>query len=149
MSRAVGKVRLQTTDSNHAHPRYPYPNRITGMTLKSPDQVWVGDITYIRLGTRFIYLAVILDASTRGVRGWSLSRTLAQSMTREALDRALASGRCPFMFHSDQGSQYVAWLHTDRLLENHIHISMSNKARPQQNGNVERFMHTLKEEHVD
>lgn len=147
MSRAVGKVRVQTTDSNHAHPRYP--NRIKGMTLKSPDQVWVGDITYIRLGTRFLYLAVILDAHTRAVRGWSLSRTLAQSMTLEALDMALASGHCPFIFHSDQGSQYAAWLHTDRLLENHIHISMSDKARPQQNGIVERFMRTLKEEHVD
>lgn len=147
MSRAVGKVRVQTTDSNHAHPRYP--NRINSMTLKSPDRVWVGDITYIHLGTRFIYLAVILDAYTRAVRGWSLSRTLAQSMTLEALDRALATGHCPFIFHSDQGSQYAAWLHTDRLLENNIRISMSDKARPQQNGIVERFMRTLKEEHVD
>lgn len=147
MSRAVGKVHVQTTDSHHAYPRYP--NRIQGMGLKSPDQVWVGDITYIRLGTRFIYLAVILDAYTRAIRGWSLSRTLAKSMTLEALDRALASGHCPFIFHSDQGSQYAAWLHTDRLLENHIHISMSDKARPQQNGIVERFMRTLKEEHVD
>jgi putative transposase len=147
MSRAVGKIRVQTTDSNHGHPRYP--NHIKGMTLKSPDQVWVGDITYIRLGTRFIYLAVILDAFTRAVRGWSLSRTLAQSMTLEALNMALTSGHCPFIFHSDQGSQYAAWLHTERLLENNIRISMSDKARPQQNGIVERFMRTLKEEHVD
>jgi transposase InsO family protein len=147
MSRSVGKVRVQTTNSNHPHPRYP--NRIKGMTLKSPDQVWVADITYIRLGKRFIYLAVILDAYSRAVRGWSLSRSLSQDLTLNALDMALASGRCPFIFHSDQGSQYAAWLHTDRLLENHILISMSDKASPQQNGIVERFMRTVKEEHID
>lgn len=146
MSRSVGKVRVQTTDSNHPHPRYP--NRIKGMTLNAPDQVWVADITYIRLGKRFIYLAVILDAYTRAVRGWALSRSLSQQLTLDALDMALKN-HIPFIFHSDQGSQYAAWLHTDRLLENSIKLSMSDKASPQQNGIVERFMRTVKEEHVD
>ncbi len=76
MTRSVGKVRVRTTDSNHPHPRYP--NRIKGLKLTRPDQVWVADITYIRLGRRFIYLAVILDAFTRMVRGWALSRTIDQ-----------------------------------------------------------------------
>lgn len=145
-TRSVGKVRVQTTDSNHAHPRYP--NRIKGLKLKQPNQVWVADITYIRLGRRFIYLAVILDAYTRAVRGWALSRHIDQQLTLDALDMALAHGK-PSIFHSDQGSQYAAWLHTDRLLEHRINISMSDKASPTQNGLVERFIRTVKEEHVD
>ena len=146
VTRSVGKVRVQTTDRNHPHPRYP--NRIKGLKLKQPNQVWVADITYIRLGRRFIYLAVILDAYTRAVRGWALSRHIDQQLTLDALDMALAHGR-PSIFHSDQGSQYAAWLHTDRLLEHRIKISMSDKASPTQNGLVERFMRTVKEEHVD
>lgn len=139
-------MRVQITASNHPHPRYP--NRIKGLKLKQPNQVWGADITYIRLGRRFIYLAVILDAYTRAVRGWALSRTIDQQLTLAALDMALAHGR-PSIFHSDQGSQYAAWLHTDRLLEHRIIISMSDKASPSQNGLVERFMRTVKEEHVD
>ena len=146
LSRSVGKVRVQTTDSHHSHPRYP--NHIKGLTLSAPDQVWVADITYIRLGKRFIYLAIILDAYTRSVRGWALSRSLSQQLTLDTLDLALKD-RVPFIFHSDQGSQYAAWLHTERLLENGVKISMSDKASPQQNGIVERFMRTVKEEHVD
>lgn len=146
VSRRVGKVRVQTTDSNHAHPRYP--NRIRGLDITAPDQVWMGDIPYIRLGRRFIYLAVILDACTRAVRGWALSRSLEQSLTLEALNRALAKAT-PFMFHSDQGVQYASFAHTCLLLEADVKISMSDKASPTQNGLVERFMRTVKEEHVD
>jgi putative transposase len=146
MTRSVGKVRLQTTDSHHPHLRYP--NRIRGLNISRPDQVWVADITYIRLRRRFLYLAVILDAYTRAVRGWALSRSLEQQLTLDALARALAKGT-PFIFHSDQGSQYAAWQHTDRLLALGVHISMSDKASPTQNGLVERFMRTVKEEHVD
>lgn len=146
ISRSVGKLRVQTTDSNHPHPRYP--NRIKGLKFSRQDQVWVADISYIRLGRRFIYLAVILDAYTRALRGWALSRSLSQQLTLDALTMALRE-RVPFIFHSDQGSQYAAWLHTDRLLERGVKISMSDKASPQQNGIVERFMRTVKEEHVD
>jgi len=146
MTRSVGKVRVQTTDSNHSHPRYP--NRIKALKLTRPDQVWVADITYIRLGRRFIYLAVILDAFTRMVRGWALGRTIDQQLTLDALNRALTKAT-PLIFHSDQGSQYAAWSHTERLLKEGVHISMSDKASPTQNGLVERFMRTVKEEHVD
>jgi putative transposase len=146
VSRRVGKVRVQTTDSNHPHPRYP--NRIRALDITAPDQVWVGDITYIRLGRRFIYLAVILDACTRAVRGWALSRSLEQSLTLAALTMALAKAT-PFIFHSDQGVQYASFAHTSLLLEAEVKISMSDKASPTQNGIVERFMRTLKEEHVD
>jgi len=145
-SRSVGQVRVQTTDSQHTYTRYP--NLIRGLTLKHPNQVWVADITYIRLGIRFIYLAVILDAYSRAVRGWALSRSLGQDLTLAALRMALAKAT-PLIFHSDQGSQYAAWLHTDRLDEAHVHISMSDKGKPTQNGIAERFMRTLTDEHVD
>lgn len=146
VTRSVGAMRVRTTASNHAHPRYP--NRLRGLKLCRPDQVWVADITYIRLGRRFIYLAVILDAYTRAVRGWALSRHIDQQLTLAALDMALAQAT-PFLFHSDQGSQYAAWAHTERLLERGVQISMSDKGSPTQNGLAERFMRTVKEEHVD
>lgn len=145
-TRQVGRLRVATTDSNHPHPRYP--NRIRGLKLTAPDQVWVGDITYIRLGRRFIYLAVILDAFTRAVRGWALSRSLEQSLTVEALKRALTKA-VPFIFHSDQGSQYAAFAHTSLLLEAGVKISMADKASPTQNALAERFIRTVKEEQVD
>jgi len=145
-TRSIGKVRVRTTDSNHAHLRYP--NQIKGLILGRPDQVWVADITYIRLGHRFIYLAVILDAYTRVVRGWALSRRIDQQLTLDALDMALEKA-VPYIFHSDQGAQYAAWAHTERLLNLGVIISMSDKASPTQNGIVERFMRAVKEEHVD
>lgn len=144
--RSVGKVRVQTTQSNHDHLRYP--NQIRRLRIRYPDQVWVADITYIRLGRRFIFLAVILDACTRAVRGWALSRTLEQSLTLAALEMALTHGT-PAIFHSDQGSQYAARQHTQRLQALGVTISMSDKGSPTQNGIVERFMRTVKEEHVD
>jgi putative transposase len=146
ITRRVGQVRVQTTDSKHPHWRFP--NRIRGLTPTRPNQVWVADITYIRLGTRFIYLAVVLDAYSRAVRGWCVSRHLTQDITLSATRMALESGT-PAIFHSDQGSQYAAWLHTDLLGRAGVHISMSDTGKPQQNGIVERFMRTLKEEHVD
>ena len=146
VSRSVGRVRVRTTDSHHAHPRYP--NRIQGLTIACPDQVWVADITYIRLGHRFIYLAVILDAYTRAVRGWALSTSIDQHLTLTALERALEKGT-PLLFHSDQGSQYACGSHTERLHRLGVIISMSDTAQPTQNGLVERFLRTVKEEHVD
>lgn len=143
---SVGQVRVQTTDSNHPYTRYT--NLIRGMKPKQPNQIWVADITYIRLGTRFLYLAVILDAFSRAVRGWALSRSLSQDLSLDALKMALTKG-APLIFHSDQGSQYSAWLHTDMLDAVGVRISMSDRGKPTQNGIAERFMRTLKDEHVD
>ena len=137
VSRQVGRVTITTTDSSQPHWRYP--NRIKGWKATYPDQVWVADITYIRLGRRFFYLAVILDTCTRAVRGWAVSRNIDQQLTLDALDMALTSGT-PFIFHSDQGSQYTAWQHTQRLSLLGIKISMSDKGQPTQNGLVERFI---------
>jgi putative transposase len=89
----VGRVKVTTTDSNHDLPRYP--NRIKGLQIERPNQVWQSDITYIRLGRRFIYLAVILDAYTRGLRGWHLSCSLDKSLTISALKMALQRHPAP------------------------------------------------------
>lgn len=145
-SRAVGPVRVNTTDSRHAYTRYT--NLIRGVHATQPDQIWVADITYLRFGVRFLYLAVILDACSRAVRGWALSRSLSQELALNALNMALAQGK-PLIFHSDQGSQYAAWLHTEVLTQAGVRISMSDKGKPMQNGIAERFMRTLKDEHVD
>jgi len=145
-TRSVGQVRLQTTDSNHPYTRYT--NLIRAMRPKLPNQIWVADITYLRFGMRFLYLAVILDAFSRAVRGWALSRSLSQDLSLDALKMALTKG-APLIFHSDQGSQYSAWLHTDMLDSAGVRISMSDRGKPTQNGIAERFMRTLKDEHVD
>ena len=145
-SRSVGRVRIQTTDSLHPHGRYP--NRIQGLTLHRPDELWVADITYIRYGFRFWYLAIVLDAYTRQVRGWALSRSLDRFLAVAALQMALTN-TVPLLFHSDQGVQYASFEHTALLLAQGVTISMSDTGQPTQNGIAERFIRTLKEEHVD
>jgi transposase InsO family protein len=145
-SRSVGRLRLATTDSRHNHWRYP--NLIRHLPIGHPDQVWQGDITFIRLHLRFIYLAVILDGYTRTVRGWAVGRQVDQALTLTALQRALAHGR-PSIFHSDQGVQYAAYEHTELLRQSGVRISMADAGQPTQNALVERFIRTLKEEHVD
>jgi transposase InsO family protein len=142
----VRKVRVSTTDSRHEHRRYP--NRIKDLEISHVNQVWVADITYIRLGRRFIYLAVILDACSRGIRGWHLSHSLDKQLSITALKMALAHHPAPDFHHSDQGVQYATPKYTD-LLPDTTQISMSAVGRPMENGIVERFMRTFKEEHID
>lgn len=143
LTRHVGRVR--TTDSSQPHARYP--NRLRETTVTALDQVWVADITYLRFGYRFFYLAVILDAYSRAVRGWSLSRRLDEDLTLAALRQALQT-RQPQVFHSDQGAQYTAKDHVALLLQAQVTVSMADVGEPTQNALAERFMRTLKEEHV-
>jgi transposase InsO family protein len=143
---SAGRVRVVTTDSNHDLPRYA--NLVKDLAITRPNQVWVADITYIRLGRRFIYLAVILDAFTRGLRGWHLSRSLEKDLTASALKMALARQPAPAIHHSDQGSQYATPDYTV-LLPKTTRVSMSAVGQPTQNGLAERFIRTLKEEHID
>ena len=143
----VGRVKVTTTDSNHDLPRYP--NLIKDLAITRPNQVWQADITYIRLGRHFIYLAVILDAYTRGLRGWHLGRSLDKSLTISALKMALKHHPTPAIHHSDQGSQYATLLYTGLLPQKTTLFSMSAVGQPTENGLAERFMRTLKEEHVD
>ena len=137
---------VHTTDSNHPFPRYP--NRVAGLAVVRPDQVWVGDITYIRLLTGFVYLAVLMDVFTRAIRGWHLGRYLDQSLTLTALRRALVQAT-PTIHHSDQGVQYAATAYVDLLTVHRITISMAEVGEPTQNGYAERLMRTIKEEEVD
>jgi len=143
----VGRVKVTTTDSHHDLPRYP--NLIKDLAITRPNQVWQADITYIRLGRHFIYLAVILDAYTRGLRGWHLSHSLDKSLTISALKMALKHHPAPEIHHSDQGSQYATPLYTSVFPTTPTPISMSAVGQPTENGLAERFMRTLKEEHVD
>jgi len=145
-SRQSGRVRVNTTDSSQPHWRYP--NLLKHRVITSPAEAWVADITYIRFGTRFLYLAVMVDAYTRAVRGWALSRTIDQHLTLTALRMALTNGQ-PAIFHSDQGAQYTAWEHTDLLRNAGCQISMADVGQPTQNALAERFIRTFKEEHLD
>ncbi len=120
------------------------------MALKvdHPEQLWVCDMTYVRLGNGFIYLAVIMDVFTRAIRGWNLSRDLDTELTLGALQRALRL--CiPEMHHSDQGVQYAAQSYTDLLKRYEVQISMATQGKPEENGYAERLMRTIKEEEVD
>ena len=134
-----------TTNSQHPYPRYP--NLLQDLVITHPDQVWVSDITYIRLGRGFVYLAVIMDLFTRCIRGWHLSRSLGQQLTLVALQKALKENS-PHIHHSDQGWQYAASEYVDTLLKAHVKISMAEVGEPTQNGYAERLIRTIKEEEV-
>jgi transposase InsO family protein len=134
-----------TTDSRHSYPRYP--NLVAGLEVSEPDEVWVSDITYVRLRSEFIYLAVIMDVFTRIIRGWRLSRSLAVELTLAALEQALAKA-VPRIHHSDQGVQYAATEYTRRLVEAGVLISMAEVGHAEQNGYCERVIRTIKEEEV-
>jgi len=148
MSLQAKKVirKRRTTNSEHSFPRYP--NLVEFLVVQRPDQVWVADITYIRLKQGFVYLAVLMDVFTRAIRGWHLGRSLEQALTLTALQKALQS-HCPEIHHSDQGLQYAATDYTGLLQERDIQISMAQVGEPTQNGYAERLMRTIKEEEVD
>lgn len=139
---------VRTTDSDHKLP--VYPNLAKGMKVTRLNQLWVADITYIRLMFEFVYLAVILDAYSRRVIGWSLGRTLETSLTVEALNEAIGHGRVEpgLVHHSDRGIQYASKAYTEMLGEHGIQISMSRRGNPYDNAKAESFMKTLKYEEV-
>jgi putative transposase len=139
---------VATTDSAHTLP--VYPNLARERTLTGLDQLWVADITYIRLRAEFVYLAVILDAFSRRVLGWALGRTLEDTLTLRALRLALEQRRpAPgLVHHSDRGVQYASSDYTDLLRAQGIVISMSRKGNPYDNAKAESFMKTLKYEEV-
>ena len=139
---------VMTTDSNHNRP--VYPNLAGELVLTGINQLWVADITYIRLEVEFVYLAVVLDAYSRRVIGWELDRTLEDDLSLAALRMALRS-RTPaagLVHHSDRGIQYASGDYTDLLKDNKILISMSRKGNPYDNAICESFMKTLKYEEV-
>jgi putative transposase len=137
-----------TNDSNHDLP--VYPNLASTLVLTGLDQLWVADITYIRLQLEFVYLAVMLDAFSRREIGWALDRTLEASLTITALQVALRRRRpAPgLVHHSDQGVQYASTDYTDLLKASGITISMSRRGNPYDDATCESFLKTLKYEEV-
>jgi transposase InsO family protein len=137
-----------TTDSNHDLP--VHPNLASTLVLTGLDQLWVADLTYIRLELEFIYLAVILDAFSRREIGWALDRTLETSLAIDALQMALRRRRpAPgLVHHSDQGVQYASTDYTALLKASGITISMSRRGNPYDNATCESFLKTLKYEEV-
>ncbi len=139
---------VATTDSGHA--LRTYPNLATGFTPTGPDQLWVADITSIRLPTTFAYLACILDAWSRRCVGWELSRWIDTGLTLAALERAVAT-RDPapgLIHHSDRGVQYASTAYVARLEGIEARISMAAVGTPDENAKAESFFKTLKCEEV-
>lgn len=137
-----------TTDSRHG--LRTYPNVAADLEVTGLNQLWVADITYIRLEEEFVYLAVILDAHSRRVIGWHLDNTLEDSLTITALQMALAQRPAGpgLVHHSDRGVQYASGDYTKLLRDHGITISMSRRANPWDNAACESFMKTLKYEEV-
>jgi len=143
-----GRAFKITTDSRHHLP--VYPNLAKDIQPTAVNQLWVADITYIRLRTEFVYLAVVLDAFSRRVIGWALGRTLEASLAIAALRMALLD-RQPapgLVHHSDRGVQYASLDYTEMLKQHKATISMSRKGNPYDNAACESFMKTLKYEEV-
>ena len=138
----------KTTDSKHGFPKYP--NLIKGTNISRLNQVWLSDITYIRIQTGFVYLAAILDAFSRRVIGYAISARLDSSLALEALHMAIA-GRRPdlgVIHHSDQGVQYASTEYVSELERHGFSISMARRGNPYDNAVMESFFKTLKQEEV-
>jgi transposase InsO family protein len=139
----------KTTDS--AHPFAIVPNRIRDLVPTAPDQIWVADITYIRLKRAFVYLAAILDAFSRKAVGWALEDHLRAELCVKALDMAVEARKPPphsLIHHSDRGVQYACHEYRARLASLEIEASMSRPGNPYDNAKAESFMKTLKSEEV-
>ena len=140
----------QTTMSRHGFEIAP--NLTRGLKPSGFDQIWVADITYVRLAEGFVYLAAVLDAFSRKVVGWALADHLEASLAVEALDMAL-SARDPapmsLIHHSDRGVQYASLAYLARLRERKVAVSMSRPGNPYDNAKAESFMKTLKHEEVN
>lgn len=139
---------ILTTDSNHELPIYP--NLAREMVLSDIGQLWVADITYIRLETEFVYLAVLLDAFSRRCLGWSLQRSFEATLVLEALRMAVKQRRPRpgLVHHSDRGVQYASSDYTAQLERHGIQISMSRRGNVYDNALAEAFIKTLKYEEV-
>jgi len=139
---------VRTTDSQHNLPLYP--NLASTLVLRGIDQLWVADITYIRLQSEFVYLAVVMDAYSRRVLGWNLGRSLEAELALVALQQALQRRKPQpgLVHHSDRGVQYACQAYTDLLRHHQVTISMSRKGNPYDNAFAESFFKTLKYEEV-
>jgi transposase InsO family protein len=146
---AVRKRRFVfTTDSRHTYAVYPH--LAARLVLTAVNQLWVADITYVRLRETFLYLAIVLDAYSRRVIGWELGEDLSADLALSALNRALADRAVApgIMHHSDRGVQYCSHAYVETLQAHQFLISMSRTGNPYDNAKAESFMKTLKSEEV-
>ncbi len=125
----------------------PWTNLLETLEVSHQDQVWVGDVTYVRVKGRFVYVAVLMDVFSRMIKGWKLSQHLTQSLTLKPLEEALSQS-VPEIHHSDQGVQYLSSAYISTLTRHGIEISLAHRGRPWENGYAERLIRTLKEEEV-
>jgi putative transposase len=139
---------IRTTDSRHGLP--VYPNLARTLSVTQPNQLWVADLTYVRLVRGFAYVAVILDAFSRRAVGWALSSHVDTELSLRALTMALATRQVGpgLVHHSDQGVQYASAEYIALLTSKNITISMSRTGNPYDNAMAESFMKTLKAEEV-
>jgi transposase InsO family protein len=139
---------VRTSDSSHGWSIYP--NLLPALVVTGLDQLWLADITYVRVRQEFIYLAVLLDAFSRRCIGWALERTLAVELALAALRMALTTRRRPpgLVHHSDRGVQYACPAYTELLNAHGIRISMGRRGNPYDNARAESFIKTLKYEEV-
>ena len=140
---------VATTDSDHC--LRVWPNLAQYLELTDINQLWVADFTFVRLEEEFVYLAVVLDAYSRRVIGWSLGQAMNTGLVVQALKKALEERRpLPgFVHHSDQGSQYASMEYVDLLEAKGAVLSMSHAGCPWENGRCESFIKTLKHEEID
>ena len=146
--RQIKKRFIATTDSDHGYP--VYPNLLKGLEVRGINQVWVSDITYIRILTGFVYLAVILDIFSRRVIGWAISKSIRHELTVAALKMAIQmrNPEAEVIHHSDRGVQYACEDYVKILKDHQFKISMSAVGNPYDNAFAESFMKTLKNEEV-
>jgi putative transposase len=139
---------VATTDSSHAGPIFP--DLAKDLAPTGPDQLWVADLTYIRILSGFVYLAVILDAWSRRVVGWAISRRIDAELALAALEVAIATRQPPpgCVHHSDRGSQYASEPYREKLAGHGLRGSMGRRGNPYDNARAESFMKTLKHEEV-
>jgi len=150
LTRKIKRFRISTTDSKHGLPIYP--NLVKNIIVTRLNQVWVSDITYIRLLRGFAYLAVIMDLFSRKCIGWQLSHNIDAQLCTDALNKALQNRQgtnlSDLIHHSDQGVQYASNEYTGLLEENGIRISMSRRGNPYDNAYAESLIKTIKYDEV-
>jgi putative transposase len=143
-----GKAWVATTNSGHE--LRVYLNLARRMELNAPDQLWVADLTYIRLGREFVYLALVVDGFSRRAVGWALERSLQTRLAVQALEMGISQRqpRPGLVHHSDQGIQYASAEYSALLLQHGMTPSMSRPGNPFDNAQCESFIKTLKQEEI-
>ena len=146
--RAILAVRepLSLTQSNIAHPKYSY--KLRGLEIVRANQVWSTDITYIKIAGGMVYLAAVIDWYSKAVLSWRISNTMDTTLVMDVLDEALLKYGKPEIFNTDQGSQYTSYIHTQKLKDNGITISMDGVGRATDNIAIERFWRSAKVERI-